>query len=385
MAARKKPDAGATPATPGETRDRLSALGAVATRFEAWRPATEVLTRVSAVPTRFIQVDRGTRVSGWPIERFATIHGPSNHGKTAFCHGLGLSFLERGHFYAFVDAEMTTPETWLTSLMRGQERNPGFVALRPKTFEETVDSVRSFCETVAEARIRGDLPADTTGLIVVDSIKKLVPHRLMEKIAKEGAQGKKGSVDGMGGRAAQYRAALVSQWLDEMIPLLHSTKMGMVVIAREAQDPTADANDVLYDRAWKVQGGGSVIYDASVVARITRASWVHEGSDKEEKIVGERHKVSIWKTKVGGKAEETIDVFFHTSNGQGDCPEGFDPARDLLETALDLGVFELGGSWYSFDGKRWQGAAKVLRTMRAEPEMMLAVDAACRAKFGGSS
>ena len=48
-----------------------------------------------AVPTIFPQYDRATRVGGHPIERWTTVHGPSNHGKTTFLHGLGASFLQR--------------------------------------------------------------------------------------------------------------------------------------------------------------------------------------------------------------------------------------------------------------------------------------------------
>lgn len=375
-----------------DTRDRLQRMQSVASKFGAWRPAAEVLTHVRAVPTSFIQIDRATQVGGWPIERVATVHGPSNHGKTSLCHGIGLSFLRAGHFYAFVDAEYTTPERWLRELMGQHAAHPGFVAMRPESFEQTVDAVRQFAETLEETRARGELDADTTGIVVVDSIRKLIPERLLDKIMKEGAEGKKGSVDGMSGRGAMYKAALQSQWMDELVPLLARTKTGMIVITREADDPNADARDMMFDNAWKVQGSKSLVYDASLVVRVTRESWVKEGPKDDQTIVGERHLARIWKTKVGGKDEgKHADAYFHTSNGHG-APIGFDPARDVFELALALGIIEQAGSWYSVHGKRLgAGEAKAIHTLRTgmldevEQEVRNQFTRAQRGAQGGTS
>lgn len=360
--------------------DRLERMAAVAERFAAFRPAPEVLTRVRSVPTRFIQVDRATRVNGWPIERIATVHGPSNHGKTTFCHGLGLSFLERGHFYGFVDAEYTTPERWLGELMGAQAKHPGFVAMRPTSFEQTVDGVRQFVETIGEARDKGELEDDTSAVLVVDSIRKLVPDRLIEKIAKEGAGSKNGSVDGMGGRAAMYKAALQSQWLDELVPLLAKTGTAMVIIAREADDPDATMLDKKYGNDWKVQGSKSLIYDASLVIRITRDGWIREGSREEGVVVGERHRARIWKTKVGGKDNRHVDAHFHTANGV-DGYTGFDVVRDVLEVAKDFGIVEQKGAWANYGDRKWNGDRKLIDALRADPGLLSEIEAACRARF----
>lgn len=381
MAAKKAaPEA---PASPADARDRLQRMQAVASRFGAWRPAAEVLTKVRAVPTCFPQIDRATRVGGWPIERIATVHGPSNHGKTAFCHGLGLSFLERGHYYGFIDAEFTTPEQWLADLMGRHAKHPGFVALRPQSFEQTVDEVRRFVETIGEARTKGDIEPDTSALIVVDSIRKLIPERLLEKIMKEGATGKKGSIDGMSGRGAMYKAALQSQWLDELVPLMAQTGAGIVIITREADDPNADARDLMYDTAWKVQGSKALVYDASLVVRITRDEWVKEGPKDDPIIVGEKHRARIWKTKIGGKEDKHVDAYFHTSNGVAG-PIGFDRARDVFQLGIEHNVIEQKGAYYSLASgeKLGQGETKAIAALR--DKHLAAVEQEVRALFGAA-
>jgi RecA/RadA recombinase len=371
-----------------EGRDRLSAMGAVASRFEGWRPAGEVLLKARGVPTIFPWVDRVTRVLGWPTDRPGLIHGPSNHGKTEFVLGLGASFLARDHFFALVDAEYTTPIDWVEELV-GPElvRHPGFCALRPRTYEQTVDAVRRWAETIGEAKARGEVPPDTTGLVAVDSIRKLVPKRLMQTLLKEGADGeeksgarkKPGGIDGMGGRAAMYKAALNSQWMDELVPLMAHTGTAIAIITREYENDESD----FFSEDFKLAGGKSLFFDSSIVSRVLLEGQVWEGEGKDRRTLGERHRVEIRKTKVGGKEEKVPKAWFHTSNGA-DSPAGFDRARDLLDVALDLGVVELRGSYYSLAGERvGQGAGAVLknlRTARLASSLRGAVDDAIRSE-----
>lgn len=356
---------------------RLDAMLAVAKGIEGWRPARNVLKRVQAVQTIFPQFDRGTRVGGLPIARISTIHGPSNEGKTAFAIGLELSFLQRYHFVAHLDAEMTTPITWIEKMMAKYANYPGFLASRPSSYEQADDDVRRFLNAVGEAKVKGVVPQDTSALVVVDSLRKLTPKNMMAKLLKQGAS--KVGMDGMGGRGAQMRAALNSQWLDELVPLLHDTNCAMLLIARESEDPDADANDKKFNRDFKIGGGKAVIYDASIVARIERGKWLYQGSEEQAFVIGERIRAQIWKTKVGGKEGARIDTFFHTSNGSL-IPEGFDRARDVLELAKDAQIVT-GEGHYSWNGHKWHGDNAAVQKLTANPEALAELEAQVRAGF----
>jgi recombination protein RecA len=346
----------------------------IAASTKSFRPARDVLTKVRAVPTVFTDVDRALKCGGWPLERVAVVHGPSSHGKTVFCHGLGLSFLRLGHMYAFVDAEFTTPITWLDSLMGEHASAAPFVAMRPKTYEEAVDGIRSTADGIAEARAKGRLPPDTTALFVVDSIRKLQPKDLIKRLEKMGAEGEKGSVDGYGGGAARMKANLNAAWLDELVPLMGSTGCTIILIGRESDDATADARDRQFGRDWKLTGGRALQFDSSMTVRISLAGKVTVGPEDAKEIVGERHLVEVRKTKVAAKVDYVEKAYFFTNEG------GFDRARDLLRLGDDLGLVKKAGSWVSFDGQRFQGEAKFVE--KASPEMLDALEAACRAKFG---
>jgi RecA/RadA recombinase len=317
-----------------QATNRLEAFARVAGRFEKWQPATQVLTKVKIVRTRFPQLNRATRLGGWPLQRIVLVHGPSGHGKTVLSHGIGQSFLEADGFYGFVDAEMTTPEDWITKLM-GEElaHHPGFVAMRPLSYEEVVEGVREFCVKIQEARDSGEIPESTPALVVVDSVRKLVPENLLAKILKE-----EGGVDGAKGRGAMMKAALNGQWMDELVPLAYRANASILLIARESEN-VDKANK--YSPDYKVQGGRAIYFDSSLVMRVERDGWTEVGKTKTGpgQIIGERHRVRIVKTKLSALEGKYTDCFFYTSNGAM-FPEGFDQAYDTLEVAKRLRIIE---------------------------------------------
>jgi len=118
--------------------------------------------------------------------------------------------------------------------------------------------------------------------------------------------------------------------------------------------------------------------------RVERDSWVgQKAAEKNEKNLtyGERHKVTIRKTKIGGKEGRETVCFFHSSNGTF-IPEGFDRARDVMELGLRFGVVEQSGSWYSFEGERLGvGIHGVVKGLTEHPELLASIESACRAQF----
>lgn len=371
-----------------ETRDRLESLGAVAAEFQSWRPQVEVLREVEAVPTIWPGYDRLTGVGGHPTARLVVCHAPSNEGKSTFALGLGRSFLARDHLFGFADAERTTPQTYVRQLLGPYADRPSFVALPIRTYEHCRLSVREFCETISKARKEGRIPPETTALVVVDSLRKLVPEKLwaeLSKAIKADAEDKpkrqsrfekkaKG-VDGAGGRAGQIKAAMNAAWVDELIPLLADHRISMLLIARETVE---EGEGFFADEIVTVGGGVAVNYDASLRLRMTR-SFVYEdlGGDRKE-LVGERINVSVQKTKITQKTERVPTSYFHVSNGRL-CPEGFDLARDCFELGLELDVIALAGSSYSFDGQRFAvGRTNALAKLHEDADLLQAIERAVR-------
>jgi recombination protein RecA len=354
-------------------RDRLAAMRKIASRFKTLQPAAEALTRVRAVPTIFPQFDVAVGVGGFPIERFSLVHGPSSHGKSKAVLGLCASFLALDHFALYIDAERTTAIDWVETLLGpALAAHPGFLAKRPETYEQTIADVREFCLGIAKAKDEEELPPETSALIVVDSIRKLVPENIWAKIQKD----KDGDI---GRRSAQIKAAMNANWLDELIPLLEKSGAGMALIARETEDPDADMWSKRAGTDYKIGGGTGLVYDASLGIRVERAGWVQEGEGSERKVYGERHRVTIHKTKVAGREDKVIKAYFHASNGVL-VPEGFDRPRDVLELAERYGVVEKKGSWLVHAGEKiGNGAHKAVVALHGNAEWTARIEAEARA------
>lgn len=369
--------------TPPSKLIGLKAFADAAKKFQTFRPAREVLRVVRAVPTIFPQVDHAVKVGGWPIDRVTVIHGQSAHGKTTFAHGLGISFLQRNHVYAYVDAEMTTPITWLEGLFGQYADANTFIASRPPTYEACVEDVRRVAETTANLREQGKVPKDTTTLFVIDSIRKLVPKNLMaaiETATASNSQDKKRGVDGMNGAAGRLRAQLNAAWMDQLVPLMHDTGCGIVLIGREMDDAQADARDKQFGNDWKLGGGRSLEFESSLLARIERASYTYTGKREDGgKMCGERHVVAIRKTKVSAKEDRIVKAYFHTSNGFL-TPEGFDTARDVLEMARNFGIVQ-GTGWLAWGKKRWQGENNAIKALHDKPELLRDLELQVREQF----
>ena len=377
-------------------KQQRSALAGVAKAFSAFRPAREVLKVVRAVPTRFVQLDHATRVGGFPLDRFTVMHGPSNEGKSLCAIGLIDSFLALDHFAFYIDAERTTPITWLHELMGDRAEHPGFFANRPDSYEKTIAEVRNFLNLVATLKKAGKVPAHTSAIVVCDSLRKLVPEDQMAEILKAAKQeaeeerkskGKKGKRITAGrDRSAQIKAKMNAAWMDELVPLLEHAGASFVAIAREMEDPDASAFARMYGTNYKVGGGSAIIYDSSFTMRVERASWVSEKGEDEEgpgQVYGERHRVTIKKTKIGGKEGRTTVCHFHSSNGKL-VPAGFDRARDVLDLGVQFGIVKLG-SWSSWGQEKHQrvqgGAHRAVEKLTADPAALAELEARVRAMF----
>lgn len=370
-------------------------LAAVAGKSKAFRPAREVFKVVRSVQTIFPSVDMAMRVGGWPIERVALVHGPSASGKTYLTDGVGLSFLKRGHFFKKIDAERSSPIDWIEKLFAGYVDHPGFSGLRPANYEAAVADVREWATTIGNAKVKGLIPKDVTGIAVVDSIRKLIPKAFFEKVTKRAADdaGKqKGTrpnkkTSELDYRGAQLKAHLHAIWLDELTGLLDDTGTAMILITREHEDTDADFRDKAAGRDFKVGGGKAIIYDSSMMVRVERSFIWGPGKEGEKRpIYGENHKVTISKSKVAGMQDREEVGWFSTSNGVF-TPAGFDRARDLVRLGKKLDVLKGDSSWISWPSKkqRFHGEDQAVKKLSAEPLLCDALEAELRANFAPPS
>lgn len=342
-------------------------------------------TIVSIEPSRFdeavcFRVEHPSRL--FVIKDFVVTHN------TFFTLGVAQSFLRLDRPVLFVDAERTLEEGFI-KLGLGSEfprhhvkdekgewvANGLWLPRRPGSYEATRLEVRNFCNTVAGLRKK---TSDMTGLVVIDSIRKLVPEEQWEKIQKLAkASDKEKARD----RSAQIKALMNAAWCDELIPLLEQTGTAMIIIARETDDPDADPRMKRYGLGVKTGGGSALYYDASLDIRIDRQRYVTKSKDEGMKpdVYGERHRITIKKSKVAGKEDKTTICFFHTSNGKF-VPAGFDRARDVLDLARAFQIVK-GESWLKWKQWKFQGEHSAVKRLSSEPKVLDALEAEVRSRF----
>lgn len=365
--ARRKTEAVA-PKEPTEVKHaRRSSLAKISDRFRSPK-ASDVFEETEWIPTDVIQMDHALRGNGCPIGRVGVIHGPSHEGKSLFLLVLSGSFLKRGHFAHYEDAERTMTSTWMEQVLGDHYHSEFFRGSRSDTYEEAVERIRAFCKTVTDARTEKVVDPNTRGIIGVDSIRKLVPKNVFEMIAKDSGA--------FAPRSGQRQAQLNAAWLDELTPLMDNSKMSIFLIAREMEDTNADAWAKMYGTDWKIGGGKGIIFDSSLGMRVTRKAWIKHG----EEVVGERHQVSVWKTKVAGKDDKVTKFYFHSSNGK-ESPPGHDWARDFLEIAERFELVTLNGATVHYENEKYRGREAFLKVMRETPGLRQQMELEIRKNF----
>lgn len=361
-AKKTKPKAATPPPPERANVPALTGVVSAAGAPKGWSKASSSLDRVTAVRTIFPDLNLGTRIGGLPTKRIITVHGPTHGGKSAFVLGLVRSFVDPGMPGALVDAEHSTPKDFVDQCMgRDIDEIESFFAERPSSYEETIGKVDSYLKWVGEIR-KGtkERPGhpELASILAVDSVNKLVPDRELEQLTKSGD-----NIDKGWGR---YRAAMNQAWLDHLVPLLGAANCAFVAVAQEREQKDAKPWEIP-----QVKGGAALLYDASLICRVSKAEPLRDGADDDKKapIIGFRHKVRIWKSKVGAMDGYHTDVVFHLSNGAL-VPAGFDTARDAIHVGRKLGIVEVSGSWLSWKKRRWQGERKAHLAIANDAELL---------------
>lgn len=363
-----------------------SGFSAMSAMPKGWKPAHQALDRVRAISTIFPDFDRATRCGGVPLRRIITVHGPTHGGKTGFVAGMLKSFVDAQHVGAYVDAEHATDLTFMDELLERPTKDiPNFWGMRPANYEETVDAGDQFLKwMIAERRGRfgryGKAPIppeeDLAALLVIDSLNKLTPKKEMARVLKEGGE----ALDKGHGR---QRANMNQAWLDHLVPLLGPAETCLALVVQERGDDDLES--------WEMpalKGGKASQYDASLIVRVLKSYEVKRGEKEDKVVYGFRHKLRIWKSKVGHMDGRWSDAAFHMSNGVLIRP-GFDTARDTLEVAKELGIVSVAtgadgkkGSWMTWKKKRWNGdhnaVVALTKDRDALHEMMAQVQARIR-------
>ncbi|HAN32828.1 MAG TPA: recombinase RecA [Myxococcales bacterium] len=294
---------------------------------------------IEAISTGCLGIDIALGVGGVPRGRIVEVYGPEASGKTTLTLHLIAEAQRASGIAAFIDAEHALDVSYARGL--GIKTDELLVS-QPDTGEQALE--------ITDTLVR----SGAVDLIVVDSVAALVP-----KAEIEGAMG-----DSMVG----VQARLMSQALRKLTSSIAKSRCTVIFINQLRMKI-----GVMFGSPETTSGGNALKFYASQRIDVRRIGAIKSGDE----VIGNRTRIKVVKNKVAPPFKK---VEFDILYGEGICSVG-----DLIDQAVELGVMEKSGAWYSYSGERLgQGRERVRTLLKEEPELRERIDTQVRALVFGT-
>ena len=283
---------------------------------------------VEAISTGCLSLDMALGVGGVPKGRIIEVFGPESSGKTTLALHIVAECQKNGGSAAFIDVENALDPIYAENL--GCKPDDLLVS-QPDTAEQALDILQKLLETGA------------LDVIVIDSVAALVPRKELE-----------GQI---GDLTVGLQARLMSQALRKLSGPINKSRTCVVFI-----NQIREKIGVMFGSPETTPGGRALKFYASVRLDIRRIAAIKEGTD----MTGNRTRVKVVKNKVAPPFKMTeFDIMYG---------KGISYAGDLLDLALQGGVVEKMGSWFSYKGdKVAQGREKVKILLESDEKLLKSV------------
>jgi len=283
---------------------------------------------VEAISTGCLSLDMALGVGGVPKGRIVEVFGPESSGKTTLALHIVAECQKNGGKAAFIDAENALDPEYAKNLGCNAD---DLLVSQPDSGEQALDILQKLLETAA------------LDVIVIDSVAALVP---------------KAELDGqIGDVTVGLQARLMSQALRKLSGPINKSRTCVVFI-----NQIREKIGVMFGSPETTPGGRALKFYSSVRLDIRRIAAIKEGTD----MTGNRTRVKVVKNKVAPPFKMTeFDIMYG---------KGISYAGDLLDLALQGGVVEKMGSWFSYKSdKIAQGREKVKVLLDTDEKLMKSV------------
>ncbi|MGC9976860.1 MAG: recombinase RecA [Syntrophales bacterium] len=298
---------------------------------------SEHVSDIAVIPTGSLSLDLALGVGGVPRGRVIEIYGPEAGGKTTLALHIIAEAQKRNGLAAFIDAEHALDVGYAKRI--GVNTDDLLIS-QPDTGEQALE--------IAETLVR----SGALDVLVIDSVAALVP-----KAELEGE---------MGDAQMGLQARLMSQALRKLTGSISKSKTTVIFINQIRMKI-----GVFFGNPETTTGGNALKFYSSMRLDIRKMTSIKIGQE----IVGFRTKVKVVKNKVAPPFRETeFDIIF----GEGISREG-----DILDLAVENGIVEKSGAWYSHKGERiGQGRDNSRIFLKENKDLLKQLEDEVREKIG---
>ena len=275
------------------------------------------IDHVEVISTGCISIDMALGIGGLPRGRIIEIFGPESSGKTTLSLHVIAEAQKAGGNVAFIDAEHALDPVYASHL--GINISELYIS-QPDNGEQALD----ICESLVRS--------GAMDVIVVDSVAALTP---------------KVEIDGeMGESHIGLQARLMSQALRKLAGICNKTKTCIIFI-----NQFREKVGVMFGNPEVTPGGKALKFYSSVRIDVRKVDTVKSGTD----IVGNKVKIKIVKNKLAPpfKVAE-VEIIYG---------KGISNASAVFELALQYGLLEKSGSWFSYKGERIGQGKETIKNM----------------------
>ncbi|MEE8719478.1 MAG: recombinase RecA [Coriobacteriales bacterium] len=292
---------------------------------------------IEAIPTGALALDAALGIGGVPRGRIIEIFGPESSGKTTLSLEICAEAQAMGGVVAFIDAEHALDPGYAARI--GVDIDEVLIS-QPDTGEDALE----ICDMLVRS--------GAIDVVVVDSVAALVPRAEIE--------------GDIGDTTVGLQARLMSQALRKLAGSLSKSKTTCIFI-----NQLREKIGVMFGNPETTTGGRALKFFSSVRLDIRRIESIKQNNE----VIGNRVRVKVVKNKVAPPFKQAeFDILY----GEGISKEGC-----ILDMAVDAGVVDKSGAWYTYQGERLgQGREAARLFLKSTPDLCHEIEQKVRIAIG---